>query len=83
MYRNSIIHTSDNILVIAEELAFIYFLIDVSRHDYLSTIQRNTAEQQYKANKQDKEADNKRHQNSAKKRALSEYCQMHNRNAKY
>ena len=76
-------NSSENILVIAEELAFIYLLNDVSRRDFLSTIQYNTAEQQYKANKQDKEADNKRHQNSVKRRVLSEYCQIHNRNAKY
>ena len=33
--------------------------------------------------KRGKEANNKRHQKSAKKGALSEYCQIRNRNTKY
>ena len=39
MCRNSIIHTSFNILVTVEELVFIYHLIDVKRHDYLNTME--------------------------------------------
>ena len=35
-----------------------------------------------KANKRDNEANNKRHQKSAKKGTLPEYCQIHNANTK-
>ena len=52
MRRNSIIHTGDNILVIMEELVFIYHFIDVSRHDYLNTMETlQRAEQQNETNK--------------------------------
>ena len=33
------IQTSVNILVKAEELVFVYNLVDVSRHDYLNTME--------------------------------------------
>ena len=33
------IQTSVNILVITEELVFVYNLVDVSRHDYLNTME--------------------------------------------
>ena len=36
MCRNSIIHTSFNILVTVEEFVYIYHLIDVNRYDYLN-----------------------------------------------
>ena len=81
MNRDSIIHTSDNVLVIVEELVFIYHLIDVSRHDYLNTMETLQCS---RTTKRGKEANDKRHQKSAKKNgALSEYCQIHNRNTEY
>lgn len=33
------IQTSVNILVITEELVFVYNLVDVSRHEYLNTME--------------------------------------------
>ena len=53
------IHTSGNILVIVEELLFIYYL------NTMETLQCSRTTKQ--ANKRGNEANNKRHQKSAKK----------------
>ena len=69
MYKNPIIiHTSDNILVIVEELLTIYRSTDVSRHNYQNTMEILQCSRTTKlANKRGKEANSKRHQKSAKK----------------
>ena len=54
IYKNSIIHTSDSILVIVEELVFIYHQTDVGRHDSLNTmetLQRSRTTKRGKINK--------------------------------
>ena len=65
MYRNSIIHTSDNILIIVEKLVFIYHLTDVSRRDYLNNMETLQCS---RTTKQGKESNNICHQKSVKVR---------------
>ena len=79
-----LLNTSEIILVIVEELIFIYYLTLLADMIIGTPWKHcNATEQEKETNKQSEKANNKPHQKSEKKGVLSEYYKIHNRNTKY